>query len=268
MWPSPKHSSSHDGHRSREFRTHARRARRSRQDRLTPRSRSTAPDRPDKRLAPQEGGTRELLGKVWKKLRYGTVLYYLSTKLYPLGIRIEPYWLELESLQDQYDPAISLRPGLHDLTAEFLDEADIEIVRSNPEHDIDTGDFRLADRLKPSCLCFGVKHKGEIAAITWCHLEELRIYALRYALQENEAYLFDAYTYKKYRGMNLMPYTRYELYKRLTAKGRTRYYSATLAFNTPSLRFKAKLGARHLRLYLWIALLNRFERMYRIWTSA
>ena len=207
---------------------------------------------------------REVLKKVRNKFQYGTVLYYLSTRLYRLGVRIEPYWLELESLQDQHDLTGFLRPELQNLVPRFLDAEEIDAIHGSPENDIDSGDFPLADRLKKSCLCFGIEHEGEIAAITWCHLEELRLSTLRIGLQENEAYLFDAYTYKKYRGMGLMPYIRFELYRRLTAMGRTRYYSTTLAFNTPSLRFKEKLGARHLGLYLKIGLFNRFERVYRI----
>ena len=80
-----------------------------------------------------------------------------------------------------------------------------------------------------------------------------------FKLNENEAYLFDAYILKAYRGHKLAPFMRYRCYRELEKMGRSTFYSYSDYFNTPANRFKKKLDARLLKLCLFIKLFEKFE---------
>jgi hypothetical protein len=103
----------------------------------------------------------------------------------------------------------------------------------------------LLSRLQGGKLCLGVKHRGAVAAFTWCSLTEGTIGSYRlFSLQEREAYLFDAYTMEQFRGVGLAPYLRYRCYEELAKLGRPRCYSITAVWNASATRFKGKLGAQ------------------------
>ena len=92
----------------------------------------------------------------------------------------------------------------------------------------------------------------------WCNLRKCDDESLSFPLKDDEAYLFDARTFKVYRGKNLAPYLRYQLYKCLEQLGRTKFFSITLALDTSALNFKKKLKAKPLNLYLYVNLFQRF----------
>ena len=67
------------------------------------------------------------------------------------------------------------------------------------------------------------------------------------------------YTVPAHRGKRLAPYLRYQSYRRLAREGMTRLYSISDAFNTPSIRFKQRLGARFVKLGVSVTLFNRWR---------
>lgn len=208
----------------------------------------------------------ETFRKIKNKFKYGTVLYFISSNLSRVGLTIEPYYLEQELLHDEGELKVNVKPRLDSCTVGFLDEDTIRTFMTAPERiNADEG-YKIDQRLADGCVCFGVKHKDEIAAYTWCSLKRCTDEKLTFPLKENEAYLFDAYTFKKYRGKNLAPYMRYQLYKYLVAKGRNIFYSVTLLYNTPSIKFKSKLNAKHLKLYLYICLFEKFNWFFLLRT--
>ncbi len=81
---------------------------------------------------------------------------------------------------------------------------------------------------------------------------------------ENEAYLFDAFTLREYRGHNIAPFMRYSCYQELSKMGYNTFYSYSDYFNVPAIRFKAKLAARLLRLCLYIRLFNTFSGHWQL----
>ena len=202
---------------------------------------------------------RNLLGKVREKMRYGTVLYYVQGRLSRAGLVFNPYYLVKERLVPESDLKVSLQPKLPCLSVSFLDEDEIAAVYEHPERDASKQSYRIPDRLAGGCRCFGVKHERQVVAYTWCDYSQCNHRPLTFPLKEDEAYLFDMYTFKRYRGRNIAPYMRYQLYRRLTEMGRTTYYSITDAWNTPSAKFKRKLGAEPEKLYLNIKLFGRLE---------
>lgn len=171
-----------------------------------------------------------------------------------------PYYLVQEGLFDEGE--INLKPKLEPCTTGFLEPSDIKGLLVNPEASYisDT----LEKRLNEGSRCFGIKYKGELTAYMWCDFFKCNIGSFSLPLKDDEASLFDARTFKAYRGKNLAPYLRYQLYKHLAQMGRTRLYSITSIFNAPALNFKKKLRARPLRLYLCIDFLGKYQWTFHI----
>ncbi len=78
-------------------------------------------------------------------------------------------------------------------------------------------------------------------------------------LEENEAYLFDAYTLLSFRGQGLAPYVRYQCYKELRKMEKTRLYSISLSFNRQSINFKKKLNAKFIQLSLFVSIFQKWR---------
>ena len=172
------------------------------------------------------------------------------------GVEVVPYYFYKEGLHD--DQKLDLKPKLDHFSVEFLDASEVKTIAAHPE--VDESEEELMKRLANGCLCLGVKSEGSVTAYTWCNLKECSYEErLSIPLKNDEAYLFDARTFKKYRGKALAPYLRYQLYLKLIEMGRSKFFSVTSTLNTSALRFKEKLNARILKLYLYIGLFRRFR---------
>ena len=188
------------------------------------------------------------------------VVYYLLDRLKPLGLTINPYFLEREFLIPASDLQVNITPKIHSLTTGFLETQEIEFIKEHPERNAFAEGYKMLDRISDGCLCFGVKHEREIIAYTWCDLKQCNHKQLQFNLNKTEAYLFDMYTFKAYRGKNIAPYMRHQFYSHLMGMGRTDFFSITDAFNNASIRFKRKLGSRPSKLYLYLKAGKLFER--------
>ncbi len=134
-----------------------------------------------------------------------------------------------------------------------------DIISSSPE--VPQTEDVLLKRLSEGCLCMGIKHKDEIAAYMWCNLRECDSPLIRFDLRSEEAYLMNARTFSSYRGKNLAPYLRIQLYRHVRQMGRTKFISITSYFNTPAQRFKKKLNAKPQKFYIWIKVFMKYERI-------
>jgi len=190
------------------------------------------------------------------KFRHRHVLQTLFKVLGRHHIEIIPYYVTHESLKHETEPRVDTELG--PVAACLLSLAEIEEVYAHPDSEVMA--YEKATLLDERCLCFGLKLKGEIAAYMWCNIHRCHSRLTQFPLKEDEAYLCSAVTLKAYRGRNLAPLLRYELYRYLNELGRTSFYSITEYFNTPAWKFKEKLGARQLRLNLHIRLGSRYER--------
>lgn len=202
----------------------------------------------------QVGKPRGIIAQLRDKRRHHLVLQTVSRVLGGRGIEIVPYYVTHESLKPESEPSVD--PDLGPVSARPLSPAEIEEVYTHPEGKLMGDEATLLDE---HCLCFGLKVKGETAACMWCNLNRCHSRIVRFPIREDEAYLCSAVTLKTYRGKNLAPLLRYELYRYLNQFGRTNFYSITEYFNTPARKFKEKLGARHLRLGLHIRLFNKCD---------
>ncbi len=192
--------------------------------------------------------------KTSTKIRHGMVLQYLLAKLSQLGLSLDPYFLEREFSLPVSDLKVNINPKIKSLTTSFLEPQEIDSIFEHPERAAVNESYKIHDRISDGCLCFAVKHGQEVIAYTWCDLKRCNHNPLQFKLKKTEAYLFDMYTFKAYRGKNIAPYMRHQLYSHLNKMGRTDFFSVTNAFNNPSIRFKRKLGAYPSKLYLTIKL--------------
>ncbi len=78
-----------------------------------------------------------------------------------------------------------------------------------------------------------------------------------FPLKNDEAYLFRARTMNAYRGKNLAPFLRYELYKKFAEMGYNQFYSITEYFNAPAAKFKKKLNAQNIKLCFYLGLFHK-----------
>lgn len=171
-------------------------------------------------------------------------------------LKIIPYYIFQEFLYDEYQ--VNLKPDIEPFETRVLIPSDIKAISSNPEV-VESEDI-LMKRLNNGSICLGLIHNDNIAAYTWCNLKEWQYHpTLDIALKKDEAYLYDARTFRAYRGKNIAPYLRYQLYKYLTEIGRTKFYSYTVLFNTSAVNFKTKLKAKPVRLYAGIIILKRYR---------
>ena len=171
-------------------------------------------------------------------------------------MEIVPYFLVRERLlaPDQVD----IHPRLEPLETRWLSAVDMGAIAQKDE--VRDSEEDLCRRIKEGLRCLALVHRGEVAAYTWCNLKTCQASRkFNFPLEENEAYLFDARTFRAYRGQRLAPFLRYRLYRELAKTGRTTFYSYTVFMNSSSMRFKEKLGAIPISLLLSVGLLDRWH---------
>ena len=195
------------------------------------------------------------LRKVWHKLRYSHSLRLFFDAISKIGIRFTPYYVVLEGLFGETIPIFE--KGFSEYELGFLGPDDMKDVAAMPGRGI--AQETLVQRLEKGQLCYGVKYGGKPVSFNWFDLGEFSFDRHRFPMKDSEAYLFDAHTHMDFRGKQLAPYVRYQSYKELARMGRTRLYSASDYFNTPSIKFKKKLKAKLTELHLLIILFRKWH---------
>jgi len=183
-------------------------------------------------------------------------LYRISALL----VEFTPYYV-VEERYNELNEA-NVLPGKEDLKIDLLTREEIELLANHEENDVAAKD--LIRNFDNGCSCLAVRYKDQIAAYMWCDLNCLKFKGRVVKLKQNHAYLFGARTYKAFRGNNLAPYLRNELYKFLKQRGFERFYSITVWTNTAAMKFKRKLGAKPVELSLYVCLFRKFYMHFRL----
>jgi RimJ/RimL family protein N-acetyltransferase len=167
-------------------------------------------------------------------------------------------------MEEFYDDQQNLNIPLakEDSEISILTRDDMALLGNNKESNVTTQE--LIRLLEGGCLGLAFRYKGKIAAYSWCDLNYINFKGRIVALKPNEACLFDARTYKAFRGKNLAPYVRHELCRLLNKRGIDRFFSITLWSNTASMKFKQKLGAKPIELFLYVGLFRKFHMHFRL----
>jgi hypothetical protein len=180
-------------------------------------------------------------------------LYELSKSI----IEVKPFYLVQEDFIDKKGLKIAPKIDLDKCEIGLLKISDMKEISEEPE--VNQSEDEFVKRLKNSWLCLGVRNKGKIISFMWCNLKECNSKDLSFKLKENEAYITDARTLKAYRGKKLAPFLRVQLYRHLREIGRTKSFSITGYFNKPALKFKEKLNAKPIKLYLGIRIVKKLH---------
>jgi len=201
-----------------------------------------------------------ILQRIWLKIRYRIVIQEALERLSRGGIQIQLYLLALEGLSGRQLP--QWESGFSEYRVGFLDPDEVQMAAMIPGRA--TAKETFLQRLRENKKCFGVKHGEQVVAYTWCDLAECHRPGNRFPLKHNEAYLFDAFTSRKFRGKDIAPYMRYQCYKELAKMRRHRLYSVTSYFNRSARRFKEKLDAKSLELCLFVNLFKKWHFNIRL----
>jgi GNAT superfamily N-acetyltransferase len=165
------------------------------------------------------------------------------------GFVARPYYIFKEGLFDSIPKEFRTMPKGYEIS--FLTHDDVQSL------DLIEGRFVTAgimqEKLSKGHKCLGLWIEGKIAAFTWCQFDMLDFPRTKgYALLKNEAYLYDMYVLRDYRGLKIAPFLRYKCYQELAKLGRTVLFSVSDFSNKPALRFKKKLDAKIISLNLYI----------------
>ena len=203
---------------------------------------------------------RDVFQKIHQKLRYGLMMKVLLDRSAMMGIQIIPFYLVEERFPEELAP--DFEKGFEDFEIVLLGPEEMETIARVPDYRFTQE--QLLERLQRGNQCLGVKQHGALAAFTWADLSECSNEWCRFPLKDNEAYLFDAYTLKEFRGKGIAPYMRYACYTALNQMGRDRFYSISEVFNAPSLRFKERLKAKLLSLWVSVELFRRYRWTWKL----
>jgi ribosomal protein S18 acetylase RimI-like enzyme len=188
--------------------------------------------------------------------RNGLVTFRLEKRLRRLGLDLNLFWLFREgATADEHSPTdLSKR-----YPSSILDSADLESATAYESwHTVES----FQSRLNEGHVCIVVKDAGRVIGFTWANPQDVHDSACNFPLESGQAYLYDAYVAPAYRGKGLAPYLRKECYRHLRQLGFKSYFSISDYFNTPAVRFKKKLRAIPVRLFLKVAVGRRFQRTW------
>lgn len=185
----------------------------------------------------------EVRRKIISKIRYGMVMQSILNQFIRIGFRIEPFLLYQEGIFTNYPEG--WKESFTDYEVGFLGPEDMKAIGALPGR-LYFNEERLLARLEEGKKCLGLRYNGDIAAFTWCDFESCPSNLYAFPLKKNEVYLFDAYTLEAFRGKKLAPYLRFKCYQELQNLGYSKFYSYSLLFNKPAIKFKQKLNARPL----------------------
>jgi GNAT superfamily N-acetyltransferase len=168
-----------------------------------------------------------------------------------IKINVYPYLIFVEEFyEDITSPQIDSELNKYKIV--FLGPEDMKTIEALPDRN--PTEAELLNRLNEQKVCMALKLGRELAAFTWYDLKECNIHGIKCPINDNEAYLFDAYTLPSYRGKGIAPFVRYRSYQELKNIGKHRLLSFSDYYNAPAIRFKQKLKAKRLELRIAVGL--------------
>jgi predicted GNAT family acetyltransferase len=184
-------------------------------------------------------------------IRYGLVTQRVIERLRRVGVNLNPYVLFREGARPHQTewPELAAQFPSCVLAASDIDAVANCVPWGTPE--------RIRARLDKGHLCIVLKNGERVAGYAWADFDEVNDSACDYAIGPDEAYIYDTFIAPEFRGRSLALYMRAETYRRLREAGRHTFYSISDYFNAPAIRFKEKLDAEAIRVYLQIKLGGR-----------
>ncbi len=202
-----------------------------------------------------------LLQLTKSRVKNGLILYSIRNLISRIGLNISPYYWVLEGVSVNDAPTIKGNESEFSLVSFELD--DVKHIASTHMRTRLSPDS-LINGYKNGQLFIGLKHNENIAAFMSIELNKACLSRQEIKLKKNEAYLLNMHTYEPYRGKNLAPYLRFKSYELLKERNIDKIYSITEYFNKSSYKFKKKLNAKILKLYLSITIFKKYHKTFKI----
>ena len=192
------------------------------------------------------------------RIRHGLFLFTLRSFLSKIGLDFMLFYWELEGSADIPEPLIREDDGNY--TVVPLSREDLKLLKGLSFISYE----KLLERFDVGSRVVALKWKDDLAAFTCVEHQDFTFRKKKFHLDEDEAYLLNMYTYQTFRGKNLAPYLRYQVYKMLRKEGIGNIYSVTDYLNKSSIKFKRKLGAKPVLLYGSAIFLKKFHRTFKL----
>lgn len=192
--------------------------------------------------------------RILNVLNNGLLIYGIRNRLARIGVDISPYyWVE-----EEYEPCEKpvIKGNSENFKLKCLNEEEVVEIANKVPNILGNS---LIQNFKKGQLCIALECNNSIAAFNFAELNDFNFNKRQFKLKQNEVYLLNMWTFHEFRGRNLAPYLRYMSYQLLKKQGREIKYSISNYFNKSSIKFKNKLNAKHLKLYLSIVL---FKKVY------
>ena len=200
----------------------------------------------------------KFINKIIEKFKYGIFLQSVFNILRKIGIEIVPnYWVK----ESRVDINVEEKEKYSDYSFGFFNLDEICMIsgfKNDPYREWIEKDA-LQKRLDDGNKCFGVKYNNEIVAFLWIDLEKCESIFFPHQLKKNEAYIFDVYIVKNFRGKRLASYMRNQAYQVLSQEDIDTFYSLCNIFNTPSIKSKKRLDGKFLNTILYIRLFRKYS---------
>lgn len=194
---------------------------------------------------------------IWTRLRHGLILMSIRNLLSRFGIDIEPYYWVKEDSQAFIPPTIKGNSTDYKIKKLNFDETKLALTSSSGM----TGHLEnLKVNFNNGQSCIALTYENKIAAYMFIETKDFVFRHRLFKLEDDEVYLLNMYTFESYRGQNCAPYLRYKSYRLLKEQGIRNIYSISAYFNKSSIKFKNKLNANNLKLFLSIELFNVFHK--------
>lgn len=201
--------------------------------------------------------------KIYSKFRHGLVLKWFHDRLMELGIEITPYYWIKENISENV-PAGLKDEDFKEFNLEELTEKDMPAITTTEEDRTITLALLIKKINTPGVVCYALKHKGQITCFTWYDFKECSDFLRQLPMKANEAYRFDLFTFRPYRGKKLSIYLRHLSGKALRNKGISCVYSFIEALNTPAYKSKLNLDVQVLELHIRFKIFKHFRRVWLI----
>lgn len=203
-------------------------------------------------MDPKESSKNYKYKLLFSNIRHGLFLHMLQNFMSRLGLDFAPYYWVQEDFNEYKSPQIN--DDKEEYTISFLSDEEVKSMKR--------GSIRKFKGTK----LIGLKNNNQIAAFHCAEQRDFVFKGKEMKLKKNEAYLLNMYTFQNYRGRNLAPYLRYATYELLKEEGVDTFYSISDYLNKSTHKFKKKLGAKPLQLYLSIVLLKKYHRTFLLKT--
>ncbi|MFK7733363.1 MAG: GNAT family N-acetyltransferase [Pseudomonadales bacterium] len=187
------------------------------------------------------------LAHLRNKFRHNSPLRLVTDGLRRIGIVVFPYYVMREQADDKVELLVPAGCEIRELTIN-----DIGVLVATRVAYLTDG--WIADRFALGDRCLAMFQGEDLTCCCWASRAKANLIFESIDLQENEAYIYAAFTFDGFRGKGHMPILRRHLCTLLAEDGARHMFSIVDALNRPAIRVYEKMAAKRVQLGVGLAL--------------